>query len=109
MPFGVVGQVVPRMIFFRMEWGFDNKKSKFVGGVEGKVGGEIRQRNVMYRGRMQHCGVDVANRQLNDWTRLQWTLCMQHASPFSAMRGGDAAVPKLLLGRLVIISSHRMH
>jgi len=42
------------------------------------------------------CNVDVAYRRLSDWTRLQWALLwhMQQASPFSAMRGGDATLPR---------------
>jgi len=45
---------------------------------------------------MWYCGVDVAYRWLSDWTRLQWALHTQRASPFSAVTGGDADVPKLL-------------
>jgi len=29
--------------------------------------------------------VDVVYRRLSDWTRLQWALYMQRASPFSAV------------------------
>ena len=43
------------------------------------------------RASMWYRGVDVANRRLSDWTRVQ-----QRASPFFAVRGGDAALPKLL-------------
>ena len=42
-------------------------------------------------------GVDVAYRRLSDWTRLQLALHSsqtQRASPFSAVSGGDAALPK---------------
>jgi len=45
---------------------------------------------------MGHCSVDVVYPWLNDWTRLQWalhSLHMQQASPFSAVRGGDALFP----------------
>jgi len=42
---------------------------------------------------MWYCDVDVAYRQLSDWTRLQWALHKQPISPLSAMRGGDTLFP----------------
>jgi len=53
-----------------------------------------------------HWGVDVSYPLLGDWTRLQWALHSLHtqrASPFSVVRGGDAALPKLLWDFLFII------
>jgi len=47
-------------------------------------------------GRMGHCSVDVVYPRLNDWTCLQWALNA------AVMRGGDAALPELLFGGLVV-------
>ena len=49
----------------------------------------------------------VSYRRLSDWTRLQWALCShntQQASTFYAVRGGDAALPKLLWEGLLLLT-----
>ena len=43
------------------------------------------------------CSVDLVYRGLSEWTHLQCALHSYHtqqASPFSAVRGGDADLPK---------------
>jgi len=66
MPFEVVGQMGPRMIFSS-------------GGNDPIRQGQILWKNWtaqcnVDRERMWHCGVDVAYRRQSDWTRLQWAL-----------------------------------
>jgi len=93
MLFGVVGQVGPRTIFFW--WGG--------APLMGKANfGRNLTAQCKHIGRMLYitlcCGVDVAYRQLSDWTHLQWALYSYHkqrASPFSAIRGGSVALHKL--------------
>jgi len=59
---------------------------------------------------MWYHGVDVAYRRLSDWTRLQWALPLhtQRASPFSAVRGGDAALHKLLRDLVLIVCARNV-
>ena len=81
----------PRMIFFTWSGDPPTGRSKFCRRGNWTAQCNVKRENVAR-------GVDVSNRRQGDWIHLQWVLCTltQRMSPFSAIRGGDAALPKLL-------------
>jgi len=58
--------------------------------------GNLWRSCVELRASMWYCGVDVSYWRLSDWTRQQWALHTQWASPLFAVRDGNTAVSKLL-------------